>query len=125
MRVAQRIVFYGIGFIIGLILLMFFLGGKNTSCDYGPEARVLKNIRLKKRAFTAESLQTLASQGLDTSIISALLINGSVIFSESITNLDSCNIYVIDGYKENKYLKFEVENCEEVATIVQASFQEN
>jgi len=125
MKVAKRIMFYGLGFIVGIILLMFFLGGKKTSCDYGPNARVLKNIKLKKRLFTTESLQALSSQGFDTSSVSFLLNRGSVLFSESNTDLDSCKVYVIDGELSNKYLKLEIENCEETATVIKASFQED
>lgn len=125
MKIAQRIVFYGIGFIIGIVLLMFFLGGKKTSCDYGPQARVLKNIKTKKRVFTMQSLQALYSQSMDTTAVTALLNEGSVVFSESTTDLDSCKIYVIDGEYANRYVKLEIENCEELATITKATFRRN
>jgi len=125
MKIAQRFVFYGIGFIIGLVLLMFFLGGKKTSCDYGPDARVLKNIKMKERLFTLESLQALYAHSMDTNVVTTLLNQGSVVFSESDTDLDSCKIYVIDGKVQNRYLKIEVENCDELVTIKRAFFKRN
>ena len=117
MRIRQRFVFYGIGFIIGIILLFFFLGGKRTSCDYGPNSRVLKNIRIKERVFSEITTQQLRNHNLDTSSISTLLRNGNVLFSEGNTNLDSCKIYVIEGTSRKKALKMTVQNCDSIATV--------
>ena len=127
MNLAKRILFYFGGFAIGLILLYFFIGGSGASCEYSymPNARTLKNIRLKERVYTDASLKVLASQQLDTASISTLLKTGEVLFSESNTNLDSCKIYVIEGKVSKKPLKISVENCEELVTIlsVQANSQ--
>jgi len=110
--IVRRLGFYLSGFVIGLILLFFFLGGKRASCDYGPTARTLKNIRSKERLFSDEVLQTLAKNMLDTSVVSQLLMDGDVLFSESQTHLDSCNVYVIEGVSSNMELKISVKNCE-------------
>ena len=48
MTLIQRIGYYLGGFSIGLVILAFFLNGKKTSCSYGPDSRVLKNINSKK-----------------------------------------------------------------------------
>ncbi len=122
MKFIKRLGFYSGGFIIGLILLFFFLSGKKTSCDYGPNARTLKNIRIKKRAFSEETLQNLKQQQLDTSAISELLENGNVLFSESNTELDSCKVYVIEGTVSEKNLKISVENCNNKVTIISADY---
>jgi len=122
MRIRQRFLFYGIGFIIGIVILLFFLGGKRTACDYGPNARVLKNIRIKKRVISETSQQRLFDNDLDTSAISILLKKGDVLFSESNTNLDSCKIYVIEGIAKKKALKMTVQNCDSVATIQKLEF---
>ena len=52
MKLIQRIGYYLGGFAIGLVVLAFFLSGKKTSCSYGPEARVIKNISTKKLAYS-------------------------------------------------------------------------
>ncbi|GHC51867.1 DUF4258 domain-containing protein [Ulvibacter litoralis] len=118
MKFIYRLGFYLGGFTIGLIILFFFLGGKKTSCDYGPEARTLKNIRIKPRLFSEESIISLSEKGLDTSAIATLLRKGSVLFSESNTKLDSCKQYVIEGTISDTNLKIRVENCEEQATVL-------
>jgi len=125
MNLAKRFLFYFGGFAIGIVILYFFIGGSGASCeyDYGPTARTLKNIRLKDRVFTNESLDALSAHQLDTSSISALLKTGDVVFSESNTELDSCKIYVIQGEVSEKNLRISVENCEKQATILTAQIK--
>lgn len=121
MRLAYRLAYFSGGFLIGIALLFFILSGKKTSCAYGPESRTLKNIRLKERAFSENTLQVLRENKMDTSAISNLLKNGDVLFSESKTQLDSCKQYVIEGDISEKTLKIKIENCEKVATVTEAA----
>jgi len=120
MKLAHRFAYYLGGFTIGIIILFFFLGGKRASCEYGPNSRTLKNIRLKKRAFTEETLQTLSQNELDTAAISSLLQHGDVLFSESNTKLDSCKLYAIEGKIGERSLKINVQNCDKTATVLNA-----
>lgn len=120
MKLAYRLVYFSGGFIIGIALLFFILSGKKTSCAYGMDARTLKNIKLKQRAFSAETLNILRENQLDTSAVSNLLEDGDVLFSESNTKLDSCKLYVIEGVVSKKNLKITVENCEKTATVIDA-----
>jgi hypothetical protein len=119
MKLAKRFFFYFGGFAIGIVLLYFFVGGSGASCDYayGPNARTLKNIRIKERVYSEETLINLSNYELDTSAISILLQNGDVLFSESKIRLDSCSVYVIEGVISKKNLKISVQNCEKTATI--------
>ena len=52
MKFTQRLAYYLGGFSIGLIILMFFLNGKEASCDYSPNARTTKNISSKPILYT-------------------------------------------------------------------------
>jgi hypothetical protein len=117
MHIAKRFGFYAFGFIIGLLLLFFFLNGKKAGCDYGPDARTLKNIKIKQRVFSTQSLQDLKKNNLDTSAVSLLLRIGDVNFGESNTKLDSCKVYVIEGFINKINLKMRVQNCNKTATI--------
>lgn len=120
MKLAYRLVYFSGGFLIGIAMLFFILSGKKTSCSYGPESRTLKNIRNKERAFSEETLRVLHENQMDTSAVSSLLKDGDVVFSESITKLDSCNQYVIKGKISEKNLKIRIENCDKTATVTNA-----
>lgn len=117
MTFLQRLSYFGGGAAIGTIILIVFLSGKKTSCDYSPQARVLKNIGLKEFVFTETTLAQLKSKQLDTSIVSKLLKNGTVVFSKSNTKLDSCKIYFIEGTIQNKEIELLIENCNKQAKI--------
>lgn len=117
MKLIHRIAYYLGGFGIGLIILFFFLSGKKTSCDYSPTARTLKDIRNKERVFSEATIQFLKQEKLDTMVISEMLVNGDVLFSESNTDLDSCKIYKIEAEVLEKSLKMTVENCKNKATV--------
>ena len=126
MSLLKRFAFYFGGFGIGLVLLYFFVGGSGASCeyDYGPGARTKKNIRIKNRVISENSLQFLKDNNLDTSAVSYILKKGNVLFSESNTKLDSCKIYVIEGKSASdesqspiKNIKLTIQNCSKTATV--------
>lgn len=118
MKFIHRLAYYLVGFSIGLVFLYFFLSGKDASCDYSPNARVKKNIRLKPQVLSSEVQQLLDENKIDTSNIRYLLYRGKVDFSESDTNTEVCNIYVIRGERDEKQLQLTVENCPEEAKIL-------
>ncbi|KAA1243465.1 hypothetical protein F0000_20935 [Aquimarina sp. RZ0] len=117
MKLAHRFGFYFFGFIIGLFLLLFFLGGKKASCDYTPNARVLKNIRIKKRIFSELALASMRQLTIDTADISRILTEGAVNFEKSNTNLDSCNTYFIEGIAKEHTIGMLIANCDTIAKI--------
>ena len=109
---------------MGLLLVFFILSGKKTSCAYGAQSRTLKNIRLKDRAFSETSLHFFELNQLDTSMVSGMLIDGKVIFKESNTSLDSCKEYVIKGEISEKIVKLRIANCDDLATVLTADFDQ-
>lgn len=119
MKFIHRLGYYLGGFSIGLVILAFFLSGKKTTCSYSPNARVLKNIRIKERNYSEAALKDLSQHQLDTSHISNLLISGDVEFDRSNTDLDSCKIYMVTGEADEKLLELLVQNCDSIATVME------
>tara|TARA_R100001369_G_scaffold20091_4_gene37030 strand:+ start:7166 stop:7540 length:375 start_codon:yes stop_codon:yes gene_type:complete len=117
MNFLQRLGFFSIGLIMGIGILMFFLGGKKASCDYSPNARTLKNIRIKERLFSEEALAYFSSNNLDTSVVSIVLKNGNVDFGKSDTKRKPCKIYFITEELESGEIEIEFENCRDKAII--------
>ncbi len=117
MSLFKRIAYYAGGFVIGIILLFFFLGGKKASCAYGPTARVLKNVRIKDRLFTDEASKVMLQHAIDTADISTILIEGDVVFSKSNTKLDSCKVYHIESDFKEKNIALLIQNCNKIATV--------
>lgn len=117
MKLIQRIGYYLGGFSIGLIILAFFLNGKKTSCSYGPDARVLKNIRLKKIVYSDHIQSNLKNYNLDSVAINYILRKGNIDFSESNARQKPCGVYNVEGEFEKKEIILTVENCDSIATI--------
>lgn len=118
MKFLHRVGYYLGGFSLGLILLAFFLQGKKTSCDYGPNARTTKNIANKSKLYTEEALAEMKVFKIDTLQVSNLIRFGSVDFSKSETKDKLCKTYYIDNSFKKKDLQLLVKNCDSVATIV-------
>ncbi|HKL36865.1 MAG TPA: hypothetical protein VJ899_11295 [Salegentibacter sp.] len=120
MKLIHRIGYFSVGLFFGIMLLMFFLGGKKTSCDYSPEARVLKNIKIKERNFSAEAFSFFENNKLDTALVSQSLEHGDVDFGRSNTDAEPCNIYLVTNEVNSAILELQIENCDSTATIQKA-----
>lgn len=118
MKLIHRIGYYLGGFSIGLVILAFFLSGKKTSCDYGPNARTIKNISLKKKMYSKEAVLMMKTHHIDTVAVNDIIRFGNVNFSESNTEAKDCNIYVIENIYNDKDIVIDVKNCESIATIL-------
>jgi hypothetical protein len=122
MKFTQRLGYYLGGFGIGLIILMFFLNGKNASCDYGPNARTVKNISSKPIIYSSRASDFITAYQLDSTTVVNLIKYGNVNFAKSKTHLDSCKIYYIENSYKNKALELQIQNCNTLATLLDINY---
>ncbi|WP_298519111.1 hypothetical protein [uncultured Kordia sp.] len=117
----RRLGFYFGGLAIGLIFFAFFVKGRGVKCefDYLPNARTLKNIRVKERRFSPEMRQLIDNKEIDTAEISNILRDGDVDFSRSKAKVDAdtCKVYIIEGTLKNKDIELTVHNCDSTTLI--------
>ena len=66
MKFYQRLAYYLAGFSIGMFFLFMILNGKETSCSYFPNARVLKDIRNKPFYYSDIAKKKLNEKWIDT-----------------------------------------------------------
>ena len=110
MNFRQRVPFFAFGLLIGIIITFFILQKKDTSFDYMPNARVLKNIRIKERVYTDNFSAKMLAYQIDTAVISKILLKGNVdIFNK--VKLDSCTQYTITEKVEGRKFKVVLKNC--------------
>ena len=112
-----RFTLYGFGFIIGIILVFFFLGGKNASCNWLPNDRILNIIAQKKISFADEVRQTVNSTDIDSLDVMQVLADGDIDFSKSIVKNEPCRNYWIVGTDAQKELVLTVELCDSLAVV--------
>jgi len=122
MKFVQRLGYYLGGFAVGIILLMFFLNGKKASCDYGPNARTVKNISSKTISYSKKAQLFMNNNGLDTTVVKNLIKYGDVDFTNSNTELDSCKIYQIDNVYKERQIQLSIENCFSISKILDMNY---
>lgn len=122
MDLKRRFSLFGIGFVIGIIALMFFLNGKNASCNYLPNARMLEILRNKHRAYTDEVKQIMNEKQIDSTEIALFLSHGDIDFSKSKPRQEPCRYYWIDGYIKEEPTSIYVENCDSIVTVQRIHF---
>ncbi|MGB0376425.1 MAG: hypothetical protein ACPGC5_04440 [Flavobacteriaceae bacterium] len=116
MKLLHRIGYYLFGLSIGLVFVAFFLSGKKTSCNYGPQARVLADF--EKKQFVINPQIKIQNTLIDSLQFSIMLERATVDFSKSETRLDSCKRYHIDSYFRQQAYEITVENCTKEIKIV-------
>jgi len=117
MNLRRRFGLYGIGFAAGIAIVMFVLNGKNASCNYMPNARMLEILRNKERIYSDKVLQIMALEKIDTAAIVNMLNNGEIDFSKSKVRQEPCRFYWVDGFANKKETSLYIQNCDSVITI--------
>lgn len=118
MKFYQRFAYYSFGLLVGMVFLFMFLNGKDMSCSYFPNARVLKDLRTKPFHYSDESKAQLNQKWVDTSDIRRTLTYGDVIFSKSNVPTGSGKLYIIEGKNsKNEPLTLEVINYSDRAVL--------
>jgi len=117
MTFKQRLPYFLGGLTIGIIVVVFIWGKKNTTFDYGPNARVLKNLRIKDRVFSKEAMDVMHFYHLDTALVTNLFQHGNVDLGNKI-KLDTCLYqYNIEGKNKLQHITLTVKNCDSVVYI--------
>ncbi len=117
MQLIKRIGYYLIGLSLGSVVVFFIWKGKDVSFDYGPDARTLKSIRVKRLVYSEDALNTLSKNNLDSTAIQAILLNGDVNFSKSDQRKKPCGEYYITGTFNEQKIDFWAIRCDSIATI--------
>ena len=113
----RRFGLYGFGFAIGILLVIFILGGKDASCNWMPNARMLQIIRSKQISYS-EEVQTKVNNALiDSTDIDQVLVMGDIDFSKSEVKNNPCRKYLINGNIKDQKAVLTVKVCDSIATI--------
>ena len=112
-----RFTLYGIGFVIGIIIVFFFLGGKKASCNWLPNDRILNIIQQKQISFSQSVKEQLRDSDTDSLDIMQILKRGDIDFSKSQVENNPCRNYWIEGTADQKNLFVTVEVCDSTAVV--------
>ena len=113
----KRFGLFGFGFAIGIALVFFFLGGKNSSCNWMPNARMLEIIRSKQISYSHQVQAKIDDSIIDSTDINDILLDGDIDFSKSQVKNNPCRNYLINGELRNQDVSIRVIICDSLATI--------
>ena len=118
MKFYQRFAYYLVGFIMGCFIVAVVFSGKDTRCNYFPNARVLNDLRNKPFQYDIEASRRLSEDWVDTIDIKNTLTNGDVDFDKSNIKEEGGKKYIIYGKtKAGKNITLEIINYPEKAIL--------
>lgn len=119
MKFYQRLAYYLVGFVIGLFFVALVLSGKDTRCNYFPNARVLNDIRQKPFHYDSTATKQMSEGLADKTDIKNILTHGDVDFDRSnIPAEGGGKLYVIEGQnKKQQKITIEVVNFSNKAVL--------
>jgi len=119
MTFKYRFAYYMFGFLIGIFFVGMIYSGKDTRCNYFPNARVLNDLRTKPFHYSDEASVILAQKWIDTIDVKNTLQYGDVDFDNSNKVLKGGKLYTIEGKTtKNQPIVLEVINYKEKAVLV-------
>ena len=111
MKFYQRFAYYLVGLVIGIFFVAMVLSGKDTRCNYFPNARVLNDLRNKPFNYSEIASEKLSQKWVDTIDIKNTLTYGDVDFDKSNKTIDNGKLYTIEGKTiKNQLITLEVIN---------------
>lgn len=118
MTFKYRFAYYLIGFVMGLFFVAMVFSGKDTRCNYFPNARVLNDLRNKPFNFSDKAQHILAQKWIDTTDIKNTLTYGDVDFDKSNIKVGNGKRYIIEGKTiKNQEIILEVVNYSDKAVL--------
>jgi len=118
MNFIQRFAYYLIGLIMGLFVVAVIFTGKDTRCNYFPNARVLNDLSTKPFFYSDKAVLILSQKWIDTADIKTTLKLGDVDFDKSNVPFKKGKLYIIDGKtKKNQLIIIKVINYENKAVL--------
>lgn len=118
MKFIHRLGYYLGGFAIGLIVLAFFLSGKEARCDYSPNARTTKYLSGLPKSYSENTETFMKEHDIDTTTVKQLIRYGKVDFGKSDTRGNPCKTYLLNSVYKESNLQLSIENCDKKARIL-------
>src|SRR5690606_1930660 len=110
MKFINRLAYYLLGLMVGVLFLIFFFKGKYGDRDmsycYLPNCRVLKDLRSKPFHYSDVASEKIKQGVLDTIQLKEIFRNGDVDISKSNVPMENGKYYLIEDELEGKRTAF-------------------
>ncbi|SHH49969.1 DUF4258 domain-containing protein [Flavobacterium defluvii] len=119
MKFVHRFAYYLIGLVMGCFFVALVFSGKDTRCNYFPNARVLNNIKTKASfEYSDKVKKTLTENWVNKQDIINTLTYGDVDFDQSNVPYKKGKLYIIEGKTvKNQEIILKIVNYENRAVL--------
>ncbi len=118
MNFINRFAYYLLGLILGCFLVAAVYSGKDTRCNYFPNARVLNDLRNKPFHYSTDASKVLANKWVDSLDIKNCLKYGDIDFDKSNIPVGNGKRYIIEGKTvKNQKILLEIINFSDKAVL--------
>jgi hypothetical protein len=97
MKFYQRFAYYLVGLVMGCFFVAMVLSGKDTRCNYFPNARVLNDLSTKPFNVSDVAAAKLKENWVDMTDIKNTLKYGDVDFDKSNVKYKNGKIFIVEG----------------------------
>ena len=112
----RKLIFFLIGAIPSLALVLFILNKKGASCSYFPNDRVRAETATKKLVFSNAFHQVMQAYTIDEKFIKdSILVNGTIDFDKSKAQAKPCPEYRLLYPKKNPRFEIFFDKCKDEA----------
>ena len=114
--------YYGIGVLLGILVIQFFWDKKDIKNTYLPSARILNDLSKKELNYSPEVVALMNTSGLSKQMISEGL--SSDFFDAQLKDREAkpCKLYDLEFEFRSKTGRFVVQNCDSVAYFQNLEF---
>lgn len=120
MSLTKRILTFGIGFFIGIIILIFILDKKDVEFNYGPNARVIDEIQSNEvQKISADVENFLSNSEIDSTAFRQIIDEAEVIFSKSNQRQKPCRDFFLESSYNQQNLAIKLELCDTLSRYYQ------
>lgn len=114
----RKLRFYLIGFIPGVLIVLFFLNKKGASCSYFPNDRVIAETLTKNFKYAPEFQNEMKGLEVEEKFLKDSIISkGEIDFDKSHPQKTPCPDYLLSYPKKNPRFEITFEKCREDATF--------
>ena len=118
MKTSRRFWIFGIGFLIGSVLVYFTLFRGQDRSYWLPENRIKDLIQQSELVYSSHAICVMDCRNINKEDVSKILKTGDVNYEESNIHNTSCPSYAIDGILSgNKKIRIVVTTVDSVAEV--------
>lgn len=118
MSFKHNIRFYGVGFLLGCVLVYFLFKGRSFPSMF-PGDVLMEKLKSSHLIYTRHALCRMDCREINETEVGEILQKGSVNFRKSRTREKPCPSYAIEGFSsDGQHIRLVIATCDTIAKVI-------